>query len=110
MSALDRWNACRDPHDGMQEARHMVFEQRMERDGLKKCDECGDWSSDTVACEREVNMGDSGNGYAFHDVPINAGNLCGECQEGLKATPIRVCLMCDQPWPEDQPVCLNCKR
>ena len=83
--AFERWAAGRDPEDGVDGARGLAHEQRMERAGLTRCDDCGDWSSDAVPCVREVTMVNAG--YAAQDVPVRCGTLCGECQKEQGAVP-----------------------
>jgi len=39
----------------------MIYEERMERDGLRVCEKCGDWCSDVEPCE--------------------GGDWCGWCRE-----------------------------
>ena len=58
-----------------------MHEDRMRREGISQCDECAEWCDDVKPCIIEKNMGDSGTGYAHHDVPVNAGNLCAPCRE-----------------------------
>lgn len=71
--------------DSADDIRAMIFEARMERDGLEKCDECGDWSSDTVPCVKERTLVNAG--YAEQDVPVRCGSLCGWCRQDLGAVP-----------------------
>lgn len=85
--AAERWTHGRDSEDGTDDARALSHDQRMERMGLTRCEECDDWSSDCVPCVREVHRGDDGTGWANHDVPVRCGNLCGQCREEQCAVP-----------------------
>lgn len=71
--------------DSADDIRAMTHEARMERDGLKRCDVCRDWSSDAVPCVRERTLVDAG--YAEQDVPVRCGTLCGWCQIEMGAVP-----------------------
>ena len=74
--------------DHIEDVRSALFEDRMLRAGLTKCDLCGDWSGDVVPCVCEKHIpADSGTAWAGHDVPVRVGDLCGECQAERGAVP-----------------------
>ena len=83
--AFEAYCRGRDPEDDIGEARALTHEHRMERAGLIRCDECRDWSSDTLPSVREVTLTDAG--YAEQDVPVRCGTLCGQCREEQGALP-----------------------
>ena len=55
--------------DSLLDIKRDTHEARMERDGLPRCDECRDWSSDTEPVAR-----------MDADGKVTTRNLCGWCR------------------------------
>ena len=63
------------------------FEKQMKAQGFALCEECGFWCNDVKPCEGNRYVSDPDSGYAYHDVPTDEGNLCGDCMKSRKAHP-----------------------